>query len=83
MYTVKDNVVVERFLMGAGIDEPLAVYRLDGSYYFHTDLLGSVTAITDDDGETRNQYAYESFGKHSDKIPIKQKVAYNDICLMV
>ncbi|HOC94148.1 MAG TPA: hypothetical protein PKH33_17495 [bacterium] len=42
MYTVKDNVVVERFLMGAGIDEPLAVYRLDGSYYFHTDTLDKV-----------------------------------------
>ena len=64
MYTVKDNVVVERFLMGAGIDEPLAVYRLDSSYYFHTDTLGSVAAITDEEGETRNLYAYESFGKH-------------------
>ena len=69
MYTVKDNVVVERFLMGAGIDEPLAVYRLDGSYYFHTDTLGSVAAITDEDSETRNQYAYESFGKHLVSCP--------------
>jgi len=62
-------MVVERFLMGAGIDEPLAVYRLDGSYYFHTDTLGSVAAITDEDGETRNLYAYESFGKHSVSCP--------------
>jgi len=70
MYTVKDNVVVERFLMGAGIDEPLAVYRLDGSYYFHTDTLGSVAAITDEDGATRNLYAYESFGKMIDNTTV-------------
>ncbi len=69
MYTVKDNVVMERFLMGAGIDEPLAVYRTDGAYYFHADTLGSVAAITDEDGATRNLYAYESFGKHTRLCP--------------
>jgi len=52
------------YIHGPNIDEPLAVIRGTNSthYYYHADGLGSVTAMTDDNGTVVQSYSYDSFG---------------------
>jgi len=47
---------------GPGIDEPLALERNGGYYYYHADGLGSITAITDCSRAIVQRYSYDSFG---------------------
>lgn len=49
---------------GQGTDEPLAMERGGQFYYYHTDGLGSITAITDASisGNIVQSYSYNSFG---------------------
>ncbi len=67
-----DNVIEEldgggnllaRYTQGAGIDEPLAMYRGLATAYFHADGLGSITSLTDGVGQVAASYVYDSFGK--------------------
>jgi RHS repeat-associated protein len=45
------------------IDEPLARIAADGMVrYYHTDVLGSIIALTDANGVLRTQYNYSPFG---------------------
>ena len=55
--------VVARYTQGAGIDEPLAMYRGLATSYFHADGLGSITSLTDGSGQLAASYVYDSFGK--------------------
>ncbi len=51
-----------RYLHGPGIDEPLALTRNGQHYYYHTDGLGSIVALTDSGKNLVQRYNYESFG---------------------
>lgn len=58
------NTPIETFTHGPGIDEPLIMTKPDGAnYYYHADGLGSITALTDDKGETAQTIKYQSYGK--------------------
>ena len=55
--------VTARFTQGAGIDEPLAMYRGATAGYYHADGLGSITALTNSSGTLAGSYTFDSFGK--------------------
>jgi RHS repeat-associated protein len=56
-----DNSVGATYVRTFKIDEPL-VRHSSSDEYFHADVLGSVLAITDQDGTIREAYTYEPFG---------------------
>jgi RHS repeat-associated protein len=52
------------YVRGLNIDEPLARIASDGSIrYYHTDALGSVIALTDENAVVKTQYIYSPFGE--------------------
>jgi RHS repeat-associated protein len=51
------------YLFGPGIDEPLAMTRNGHVYYYATDALGSVTAVTDSGGAVQTSYLYDAWGQ--------------------
>jgi len=57
-----NNQLITRYVQGPGIDEHLGMQRSGGAWYYHTDGLGSVTAMTDDTGTVVQSYSYDSFG---------------------
>jgi RHS repeat-associated protein len=60
-----DNIT-RQYIYGNGIDEIIRMDVYDGgtvsSYYFHTDAIGSVTAITDENGNIVERYTYDIYG---------------------
>ena len=50
---------------GLGVDEPLALedHTQNTIYYYTTDALGSITALTDSNANIIEQYQYSSFGE--------------------
>jgi RHS repeat-associated protein len=50
------------YLFGPGIDEPLAMSRGGQVYYYATDALGSVAAITNSGGAVQDTYLYDAWG---------------------
>jgi YD repeat-containing protein len=60
-----DNIT-SQYIYGNGIDEIIRMDVYDGgtvnSYYFHTDAIGSVTAITDENGNIVERYTYDIYG---------------------
>ncbi|MDQ5986427.1 MAG: hypothetical protein CSYNP_02151 [Syntrophus sp. SKADARSKE-3] len=56
------NNVTARYTYGPNIDEPLAMEKNGQMYYYHSDGLGSITAISDAQGNIFQQYAYDTFG---------------------
>jgi RHS repeat-associated protein len=52
------------FVHGPGIDEPLALidYQRKDAWYYHTDAIGSVIALSDSKGALANAYRYDPFG---------------------
>ncbi|MCR4288042.1 MAG: hypothetical protein NUW09_08525, partial [Deltaproteobacteria bacterium] len=66
-----------RYTHGLGIDEPLTMEKGGLLYYFHADGLGSITALSDGQGDAVQRYEYDSFGKPIDKSKtIKQPYAF-------
>jgi RHS repeat-associated protein len=53
---------------GRGIDEPISMVRGGSTYYYVTDALGSIVALTDDAGVVVNEYIYDSFGNMVYKV---------------
>ncbi|MCP4214098.1 MAG: hypothetical protein GY765_05540, partial [bacterium] len=64
-----NDAVLKQFIYGNGIDELLmtAVYEegVATPYYMHTNRIGSVTAVTDENGNVVERISYEAFGKHT------------------
>ncbi|MEZ6186690.1 MAG: RHS repeat-associated core domain-containing protein [Planctomycetota bacterium] len=58
-----DGEWTTRYLHGEQVDDLLLAQREDGSYAYHTDLVGSVTAISGPEGELAARYAYGPFGE--------------------
>ena len=57
-----NNQLLTRYIHGKGIDEPISLTRNGQTYFYHTDALGSVIAITDSTGNVVQRYEYDSFG---------------------
>ena len=55
--------VLARYTQGPGIDQPLSQLRSGTTSYYHQDVLGSVTSLSDGTGALAKTYAYDSFGK--------------------
>ena len=58
--------LVRSYTYGPGIDNPLAMTVYGDStntYYYLTDHLGSVLALTDEDGQLVEAYEYDAFGR--------------------
>jgi len=51
-----------RYTQSLGIDEPLAMYRGGAGYAYHADGLGSISGLTDANGNIAATYTYDSFG---------------------
>ena len=71
------NIVTE-YVHGPGIDEPIAMIRGGQTYYYHTDALGSVIAITDRNRNVVQRYDYNSFGEitYQQDLNFKQPYTY-------
>jgi RHS repeat-associated protein len=64
----QNDTLVRKFIYGPGIDEPIcmSVVLSPGSevlYYYHFDGLGSVVALSDNDGDIVERYSYDVFGE--------------------
>ncbi len=59
----KDLKPQASYLHGAGIDRPLMMDRDGGSYYFHSDWVGTIRRLTDASGALAASYEYDSFGQ--------------------
>ena len=51
------------YAQGAGIDEPLAMWRGGATSYYQADGLGSITALSGAAGALSATYTYDAFGK--------------------
>ncbi|MCA8924166.1 MAG: Fic family protein [Planctomycetes bacterium] len=59
----KDGGLLRRYVRGEDLDDLLWSDGEDGRWTFHRDLVGSVTALTDVDGEVVARYRYGAFGE--------------------
>jgi len=59
------GTLLRSFVYGPGIDEPICMIDWVGSavYYYHFDGLGSVTALSDENGNIVERYSYDVFGE--------------------
>lgn len=61
---------------GAGTDEHLALERNGSYYYYHSDGLGSITAITDASWNVLQSYTYDSFGMVKPSTSFRNSYTY-------
>ncbi len=56
----------QKYVYGPGIDEPIQVTshtsQVTGTFYYHSDGLGSITALTDAAGNVVEKYEYDAYG---------------------
>jgi RHS repeat-associated protein len=50
------------YLLGPGIDEPIALSRAGSAYYYGVDGLGSVSVVANSSGATQTNYLYDAWG---------------------
>lgn len=63
---MENGMVSADYIRTLNIDEPLARIKADGTVrYYHQDHLGSVTALSDENGMIKTRYAYSPFGEVS------------------
>ncbi|MBI3595606.1 MAG: RHS repeat protein [Nitrospirae bacterium] len=58
---IQNNTVTATYLRGLNIDEPFLRSSAVAEYY-HADALGSVLALTDQNGAVQTNYSYDPFG---------------------
>ncbi|MCK4764635.1 MAG: hypothetical protein KAW12_20720, partial [Candidatus Aminicenantes bacterium] len=60
------NQVLKQYVYGNGVDEILRVDKYESGnpipYYYHTNAIGSITAITDSSGNLVERISYDTFG---------------------
>lgn len=56
------GTLLRQYTYGIGIDEILQLKDSSGSYYYHTNTIGSVTALSDSTGSVVERYRYEPYG---------------------
>lgn len=60
---IENGTVTVNYIRTLNIDEPLARIKSDGTIrYYQQDALGSVIALTDENGVIKTQYVYDPFG---------------------
>lgn len=59
------KALLATYLIGNGIDDLIKMNRKGTDYFYHTNHLGSVMAITDRSGKIQERYEYDPFGKVS------------------
>jgi RHS repeat-associated protein len=57
--------VLARYNDGVGFDQPLSMLRSGTGSFYQSDLLGSITSLSNSSGALANTYSYDSFGKLS------------------
>ena len=73
----ENGSIGNQYVHGPGIDEPLALIQKKGNYYYHSDGLGSIVAITDESAKVVQDYDYYYFGElKNQKNRIKQPYKY-------
>ena len=63
---IENGTVTVNYVRTLNIDEPLARIKSDGTIrYYQADALGSIIALTDENGVIKTQYSYDPFGNVS------------------
>ena len=57
------NQVIATYVYGQGLDDIISMERNDQQYFYHKDYLGSVVAITDENGNVVERYEYSPYGE--------------------
>jgi RHS repeat-associated protein len=70
------NVLQARYTHGAGTDEPLIMDRAGTIHYYHADGLGSITELTDNNGDVAQSYLYDSYGNLLTPITIENPFTF-------
>jgi RHS repeat-associated protein len=55
--------VLARYTDGPGFDQPLSMLRSGTTSYFHSDVLSTITSLSNSAGALANTYTYDSYGK--------------------
>ena len=58
--------LLRKFIHGPGVDQPICMIEAadaGATYYYHFDGLGSVVALSDEDGDTVQLYEYSVYGR--------------------
>lgn len=50
------------YIHGSGIDRPLVMTRGGERFFYHADMLGNITHLTDEKGNIEVSYGYDAFG---------------------
>lgn len=56
------NALQARYVFGRGVNEVLTMRRGGQTYYYHSDDLGNVMALSDENGDVVERYDYEDYG---------------------
>ncbi|MBI4823335.1 MAG: DUF2778 domain-containing protein, partial [Nitrospirae bacterium] len=60
---IEDGMVTVNYIRTLNIDEPLVRIKSDGTIrYYQQDALGSVIALTDENGTVKTTYSYDPYG---------------------
>ena len=59
------KALLATYLIGNGIDDMIKMNRKGNDYFYHTNHLGSVMAVSDRSGTVQERYEYDPFGKVS------------------
>ena len=70
------NVLQARYTHGAGTDEPLIMDRAGTIHYYHADGLGSITELTDNNGDVAQSYLYDAYGNLLTPITIENPFTF-------
>jgi uncharacterized protein RhaS with RHS repeats len=64
-YTATSPVLARRYVYGTYVDEPLALVTPTAKYYYHTNHLYSVAALTDTNRNVVERYRYDAYGERT------------------
>lgn len=59
------GALLRRYVYGTRIDEPIVMMAGGDQYFYGSDSLGSVTVLSDQSGNIREEYTYDAFGSPS------------------
>jgi len=65
------STLKRKFVYGPGIDEPISMIDVSDNnkkYYYHFDGLGSVVALSDENGNVIERYSYDVYGKENGNV---------------
>ncbi|MEE9268417.1 MAG: RHS repeat-associated core domain-containing protein [Thermoplasmata archaeon] len=66
-YSANPGELIAALVHGPGVDEPLGLEDDTGTYLYHSDALGSITALTNLTAAQAARYRYEVFGDFREK----------------